>query len=247
MRNRLMRDGSTLLAAALFMLATTPAAAQEKDEPDRGWRGKGEFGLVSTSGNTDTRSLNMVLEFIYESERWRHRLAAGAIYAEDDGETTAERYDLGAQTDYKLTQRSYVFGALRYEMDDFSAFEDQTTLTAGYGRQLLDNKIHELKMEGGIGYRTSELQVTGETENDVIARGVVDWAWHLTPTTDLTERFLVETGSDNTFVQNDLGLAVAINSRFAVKLALQVRHNSDVPEGVDETDTLTSANLVYKF
>lgn len=242
MKMNLMRCG-----LALSMLTSASAFAQQEEEPDHGWRGKGEFGLVSTSGNTDTRSLNLVLEFIYEDETWRHRLAAGSIYAEDDGETTAERYDLGAQSDYKLTERSYVFGALRYEQDEFSAFEDQSTLTAGYGRQLLDNDIHQLKIEGGLGYRTSNLQETGETENDVIARGVLDWAWQLTPSTSLTERFLVESGSDNTFMQNHLGLAVAINARFALKLGFEARHNTDAPEGVDETDTLTSANLVYKF
>ena len=189
----------------------------------------------------------MALEFIYDSEKWRHRLAAGAIYAEDDGETTAERYDFGAQSDYKLSKKSYVFGAFRYEKDDFSAYEDQSTLTFGYGRQVFDNKIHKLKLEGGVGYRTANLQETGESESDAIVRGLVDWVWHITPSTDLTERFLVESGSDNTFIQNDLGLSVAINSRFALKLGFQVRHNTDVEDGVDKTDTLTSANLVYKF
>ncbi len=243
-----MKPSITIRIVALAVaLLPVSLLAEEKEEPNYGWSGKGEFGLVSTSGNSDTQSINLALEFIYDSEKWRHRLAAGAISAEDDGETTAKRYDFGAQTDYKLTQKSYVFGALRYENDDFSAYEDQTTLTFGYGRQLLDNKVHKLKIEGGVGYRTATLEETGEDENDAILRGVVNWTWKITPTTTLGERFLVESGSDNTYVQNDLGLNVAINSRFAVKLGFQVRHNTDVPEGVEETDTLTSANLVYNF
>ncbi|MEJ8569086.1 DUF481 domain-containing protein [Elongatibacter sediminis] len=240
-------NSKLITLAALAATLSSPLAAQEEDAPDYGWSGKGEFGLVSTSGNTDTQSINLALEFIYNSEKWRHRLAASAINAEDDGDTTAKRFDFGAQTDYKLSERSYVFGALRYEKDDFSAYEDQSTLTFGYGRQLLDNDIHQLKIEGGLGYRTAKLQETGESESDAIARGLVDWVWQLTPSTDLTERFLVESGSDNTFIQNDLGLAVSINSRFALKLGFQVRHNTDVEDGVDKTDTLTSANLVYKF
>ena len=124
-------------ALALALLASAPAFGQEAEVPADGWSGKGEFGLVATSGNTDTQSLAMALEFIYNSEKWRHRLAAGTIYAEDNNETTAERYDFGAQSDYKLSLKSYVFGALRYENDEFSAYEDQTTLAFGYGRQLL--------------------------------------------------------------------------------------------------------------
>ncbi len=242
-----MKDQLTIAAALLAASLAVPALAQDAEEPDYGWSGKGEFGLVSTSGNTDTSSLNLALEFIYDSERWRHRLGGGAIYAEDSGETTAERYNFGAQSDYKLSQKSYLFGAFRYEMDEFSAYEDQTTLTFGYGRQVLDNERHQLKMEAGLGYRTSTLQTTGESEDDMIVRGLADWVWHLTASTDITDRFLVESGADNTFFQNDLGLAVAINSRFALKFGFQVRHNTDVEDGVDKTDTLTSANLVYKF
>jgi len=233
----------------LMILLFAPALlmAQEKQAPNYGWSGKGEFGFVSSSGNSDTRSLNMAAEFVYESEKWRHRLSAGALNSENSGKKTANRYDFGAQSDYKLSERSYVFGALRYEKDDFSAYEDQTTAAMGYGRKLLDNIRHKLKAEAGLGYRTASLAATGENETGVVARGLLDWAWQLTPSTALGERFLVESGRDNTYLQNDLGLSVAINSRLAVKLGYQVRTNSDVPPGVDKTDTLTSANLVYNF
>lgn len=235
------------ILSILALFGSAALSAQEPAAPDYGWSGKGELGFVSTSGNTDTQSLNLALEFIYDSEKWRHRFGAGAINSEDNGVTTAKRYDLGAQTDYKLTEKSYVFGALRYENDDFSAYEDQSTLTFGYGRQVLDTEKHKLKLEGGLGYRTATFAGTGESENDAILRGLLDWIWQLTPSTSLGERFLVEAGSDNTYLQNDLGLTVAINSRFALKVGFQVRNNSDVPPGVDKTDTLTSANLVYNF
>jgi putative salt-induced outer membrane protein len=235
-----------ILAVALLS-APAVLMAQEEAAPDYGWSGKGELGFVSSSGNTDTQSLNLALELVYEVEKWRHRLFAGALNSENEGNKTANRYDLGAQSDYKLSEKSYVFGALRYEKDDFGAYEDQTTAAVGYGRQLLDNDKHQLKVEAGAGYRTASLAPDGKSEDGIVARGLLDWAWQITPTTSLGERFLVESGSDNTFMQNDLGLSVAINSRFAVKLGYQVRNNSDAPPGVDKTDTLTSANLVYHF
>jgi putative salt-induced outer membrane protein len=49
-------------------------------------------------------------------------------------------------------------------------------------------------------------------------------------------------------VQNDTSIAVAINSRFALKAAFQVRYNSDPPpETLDDTDTQFTTNLVYNF
>ena len=43
-------------------------------------------------------------------------------------------------------------------------------------------------------------------------------------------------------------LAVAMNAKLSLSLGFEVRHNSDVPQGVAEnTDTVTTANLVYNF
>ena len=47
-------------------------------------------------------------------------------------------------------------------------------------------------------------------------------------------------------MQNDLGLEVTIKGSLALRLGYQVRHNSDVPPGVDKTDTLTTVGLIYE-
>ncbi|MCB2018901.1 MAG: DUF481 domain-containing protein, partial [Hydrogenophaga sp.] len=105
----------------------------------------------------------------------------------------------------------------------------------------------ELSAEVGPGYRRAKLASTGNTESEVIARGVVDFKHSLTDTTDLVNNFLVEAGSDNTFMQNDFGVAVKISDAFALKAGLQARHNTDVAAGQKKTDTLTTVNLVYNF
>jgi putative salt-induced outer membrane protein len=48
-------------------------------------------------------------------------------------------------------------------------------------------------------------------------------------------------------VQNDLGLKVKINAKFALKATFQWRHNSDVTPGTDNDDTLLTMNVVYSF
>ena len=57
----------------------------------------------------------------------------------------------------------------------------------------------------------------------------------------------MESGSDNTFYQNALGIEVKINDTFALGLDYAVRHNTDVLPGTDETDQVLTANLVYGF
>lgn len=236
------------VTAALLALSQPVMSQDEEEEEKEGWTGKGEFGYVQTSGNTETSALNLGLQFTYEKDQWRHRLGATALRSERDDMVDAQRYTLGAQSDYKLTERSYVFGAFRYDADRFAPYDPVSTLTAGYGYTIIDNGSHYLLGEIGAGYRTQEDALTGDSNDEAIARGRLDYRWAVSETTEFANLFLVEAGADNTFLQNDTSLSVAINARFAVKAAFQVRHNSDLPPGtVDDTDTQFTTNLVYNF
>lgn len=233
--------------AGILMLSSPLLLAQEAAVEDDGWSGKGELGLVRTTGNTDTESLLMGLEFIKEQDKWRHRVLLAALNSKNSGNKTAERFGFEWQSNYKLDEKSWVLGSFRYESDKFSAFDNQQTLTVGYGRQLIDSEQTKLVGEIGMGYRDAELAVTGLGESDVIVRGLLDFSRAITDNSMFTNRFLVESGSNNTFYKNLLGVSVAMNDEFALKFGYEYRHNSDVPAGVDRTDTITSTNLVYNF
>jgi len=236
------------VASGLFLLATNLFAQDEPEELDTSWHGVGELGYVSTSGNTDTQTLNLKLEFTKVTEDWRFRLGGTALSSSKDGSKDAERYTAEMQGDRKLNEKSYLFGVYRYDADKFGAFDPQQSITFGYGRELMKSERHELHAEAGIGYKKLKAADGGETSSDFIGRFLLNDTWNITATTTWNNRVLVETGSDNTFTQFNTGLAVAINDRFAVKLGWEYRHNSDIPPGVtDKTDTTTTANLVYNF
>ena len=212
------------------------------------WSGKGEFGLVVARGNSETETLNLGLQFKRQAEKWRNSLDLSALRSSDDGDLNAERYTLGYKSGYSFNEESYLFGALRYDQDEFSSYDYQTSLSVGYGRQLLASDTHELSLEIGPGVRRAEPKDPLQTsETNMIGRLSSDYAWIISETASLSNSLLVEAGSNNTFAENELALNVAINSRFALKLSGAVRHNTDADPGVEKTDTLTTANLVYNF
>lgn len=231
---------SSLATALMCGWLVCPAEAAE-------WNGKGEFGLVVSRGNSDTETLNLGLEFERESKTWRNRLNLTALRASDDGQRSAERYTLGYKSDYKFDEVSYLFGVLRYDRDEFSSYDYQASFSIGYGRQLLDTESHQLNLELGPGVRRTREADTGMTETNAIGRFSTAYAWKISDSAEFTDDFLVEAGSDNTFAENKAAINVAINSRFALKFSVAVRHNTDVEPGREKTDTLTTANLVYKF
>jgi len=179
-------------------------------------------------------------------EKWTHTLGFAGNYGNDGTDTTAQRWELRGQSDYKFTDRAYAFGAGRYEDDRFSAYDYQASLAAGLGYKIIDSERTKFWVQGGPGYRFAELRDTGESEDGLIFRGDLGFDHQLTETTKIVERFLIETGSDNTYLQNDLGLEVAINGALALRLGYQVRHNTEVPAGTEKTDTLATVGLIYE-
>lgn len=242
----------TKIALVSTLLLSISVYAHEEEvveEPHGPWEGTGEFGFVSTSGNTDSTAMNLNLNFIRTGERWRHRFTGTALMTSENGDKDNERYTMEVQSDRKLNETSWLFGAFRWDADKFGSYDPQMSLTAGYGRELMKSENHSLRGEIGAGYRKLEERISGDSNSEFIGRFLLDDSWQVFTTTLWTNRLLVEAGSSNTFTQFNTGLAIAMNSKFAVKLGFEARHNTDVPDLADseKTDTITSVNLVYNF
>lgn len=238
--------------ASLALMASGEARAD--------WTGKGEAGLVLANGNTDSKTGNVKLDLANTLEKWKHAFGGSAIYAATDGETTGQRWEVHEQSDYNFNARAFWFGAGRYEDDRFSGFEYQATASTGLGYRFIDNERTLFTGTAGVGYKFFEtrdaydetgpvpvLLQEGESDSQVVFRGSLDLSHQLTDTSKLLDKFLVESGSDNTFVQNDIGIQVQMTDVIALSAAYSVRYNTDPPLGFGKTDTLTTLNLVYEI
>lgn len=227
---------------ALAIMTLVASTATQAD-----WSGGGELGLVFARGNTDTETLNGSLGLEYTREKWTNATSVSFLRSETEGNVDASRFVATNDTQYALSPVSYIIGTARYDQDKFSSFEFQTSASIGYGRKVVDNERQTLALEFGPGVRYSEIRSTGETETDLIGRGSLDYRRAVSDTAELTNVSLVETGSSNTFFENETALSVSINDALALKTAFSIRHNTDVEPGREKTDYLTTLNLVYSF
>jgi putative salt-induced outer membrane protein len=226
--------------AALALFACCDTARAE-------WKGKAEAGIVLARGNTETETLNGRLDMQNELERWKHSAFLLALSASTSSETTAERYEARWQSDYRITPRAFWFGGLRYENDRFSGFRYQASVTTGLGYRFIETERTKLSAQAGVGLRRLEDSITGEETDETIFRGDLAYEHQLTDTTKIIDRVIVESGSENTFVGNDLAIEVNINDKFALSVGYGIRYNTDPPPELRSTDRLTTVNLVYSF
>jgi putative salt-induced outer membrane protein len=229
---------SQACAVIALCAGSTPALAD--------WTGKGDVGASMATGNSENQAASANLELKNKVDRWQHTVGFAGNYGNDGDQTTAQRWELRGQTQYDFAERTYAFAAARYEDDRFSEYDYQASLAGGLGYKIIDSEQTKFWVQGGPGYRFAEVRETGESADGLIFRGDAGYEHQLTATTKIVDRFLVETGSDNTYVQNDLGLEVTITGALGLRVGYQVRHNTDVGPGIENTDTLTTVGLLYE-
>ncbi|MEO6102130.1 MAG: DUF481 domain-containing protein [Pseudoxanthomonas sp.] len=261
---------AVLLPILLALLPTSPAAladeaihnvsSNQQQTETSPWNGGGELGFSSSRGNSINESLNGRFNVQYSTGDWIHSmdlfgLRARAEYRveDDDGgitrepKTTANRYTAGFNSALKLAEHRQFTGSLRAERDDFATYDRLQTASLGYGTRMMDGDRTRLDVQIGPGFRRAHKAEDNENESGLIGRGFIGLKFDLTENTELSNNLLVESGSYNTYAQNDLGVSVTMNSHLALKAGLQARHYSEVEDARKKTDTLTTMNLVYKF
>jgi len=246
-----------LISVALF--STQVALA----EAGNIWKGEGELGFSSSTGNTENESLNTKLSISREYEKWIHGVTFSALRGKDNDTTTAERYVFNARSEYKLSELNYLFGAFRYDDDRFGGYDYQTSLVAGVGRHIIKTEATSLKLEIGAGARRSQLKemdavedetslkekvdFTESSRNEGIVQSRLNFSHSFTKTTAFIQDFLIETGKENTYIESDTGLRVSISDHLALKVSFAMKRNTTVPEGKEKIDKVSTVNLVYSF
>lgn len=209
------------------------------------WEAEIEYGLVVTTGNTETENTNGGLEVVRERAQWRQRTTARALRAVDEDTIVAERYSFSYKLDYRFRERDYGFATARYEDDRFSGYDYRLSEAVGYGRRAVAGPRVRLDLEVGVGM-SHESPEGEDREDNGMARLAGDLRWQLQEHSRFRQALLVEEAG-STYVESETSLSSQVVEDLAMRASLQVRYHSDVPEGVEKTDTITSFNLVYSM
>jgi putative salt-induced outer membrane protein len=252
-----------IVRAALPLLAVagaaTAALADDAPPPQDRWFGKGQFGFLDSQGNSDAKSINGNLDIARIDGPWKNEIYVGALYGNSAGVASAERFEAHEQTNYNISKQVFVFGGLRYEHDLFDGFQYQASATGGAGYKFFDTPDTQLSVQAGAGYRRLRPEIVvvnapGNVtrtllpqSNEAIATGEIDFSHKFSPNTILTNKFYSEYGAINTFIQDQLQLAVKMTTKLALTVGYGINDNSNPPAPLKKIDTLTTVNLQYAF
>ncbi len=252
MNNRHILSGSV----SLFLLAAVSTGnAADPQVADGSWKGDVELGIVTTTGNTETETINAKAKAVTEREKWRHTVSLESLNSSNGGDTTAERYVVNGQSDYKFSEHNYFFVMINYENARFSGYDYRVSEALGYGRRVIGKAALTLDLEIGPGARQSKLDSAARqskpnsdgSEDEFTLRGAAKLAWKISDTSTFTTDLSVDAGEDTTVTKSVTALTAQINGSLATKITYTIKNTSDVPVAVEKTDTETAVTLVYSF
>ena len=239
----------TLTLTSLLLAAGNVVAAEAAAKSP--WVSSVELGVINTTGNTETQTTALKADVTYEVDKWRHNGHAEAYGSSSDDAAgnsviSAERYELSGKSDYKFTEYDYAFGLVKLQKDRFSGFEYEHIVSLGYGRKIIKQADMELDLEIGPGVRFFKVD-NGVSDEEALLRLAGKYWWAINDNSKFTQDLVVEIGEDLTTTKSITGLQANINSSLAMKLTFTVKNKSEVPVGVEDTDTETAVTLVYNF
>ena len=240
------------------LIVVTPAAAQAPAPaqapppgPPKIWTIAASAGLALTSGNTDTSTVNMAYDIVYDP-RTRNVVKSDGLYirGESEDELTAKRLSLNIRDEYSLTPRMFVFGQNLYLRDVFKDIDYLIAPTAGVGYKLLNTERTKFAVDGGVGAVWEK-----NPGLDVHPSGALTFGEKishlLTPTTTLTHAFtaLWKTQDfDDALYVVGAGIAVSISTRTQLKVEwLDTYKNKPPSVDVEKNDTAVVMAIVYKM
>lgn len=211
------------------------------------WQGNLEAGFIATTGNSESEVFNGAFNILHHKSQWTHALYAAASGSAFNGKRNTESYSVNGTVKRDIKDKQFLFATVRLFDDKFDSFSQSSSAAVGAGFQPMVTSKLSWDVFAGIGYSHQRLEESDKDISGVTFLGISQYSHQLTETTHLDFVSSIEYKPENTFARNEASLDVAINSTLALKFAYEMRYNSS-PASLDKNlDTITKANIVYKF
>ncbi len=242
----ILLTGSALLSHFAVADTTVFTVMDDPSTAKKPFEGNLNAGYLAQSGNTKSSTLTANTNMTWYNTSTAWSLWGNANNTSSNDERSSETYSAGGRSRYNVTDSDYLFGQASWLTDRFNGYQARDVLTAGYGRQFLSGPVHYFRLEFGPGVRYDEYTDGGhETQALGYASGIYNW--QLTDNAKFIQGVSV-LGSEDTTVNSETGLEVAINEHFGLKVAYNVTWNSNPPDSAPEhTDRKTAITLGYKM
>ncbi|MEL6361799.1 MAG: DUF481 domain-containing protein [Pseudomonadota bacterium] len=237
-----------------------PLKAEANKYADAGWFSPGPWvgkitaGAANATGNSENTAIGIAFDGARLTGKFTHNvsgyfdLGRSRINADDAGKTTTQkRWGAAYQLDYAISDRTYAFGRVSFDEDEFSAFEYRLFGGGGIGHFLYKSEPFTWKIEAGPGFQYSPVENSLDVQEELAIYGASETDWLIRDGLLFEQDFLATwTDPTTTFVSTS-SLTTTLTDAISTGISYQVRYETNPPPGQEDTDTILRANLTYGF
>ncbi|MHC4062535.1 MAG: DUF481 domain-containing protein [Planctomycetota bacterium] len=216
-----------------------------------GWSAAIDFSLDTTTGNTEEETTRLGVHIKRRLPRERLGIDASYYYKVSDGDTTDNKFTVGAVHDWLNPGSRWFFFTLgRFDYDEFESWEQRANAQVGPGYNLIGTDDMTLNLRAGAGARRE----WGSENTDAKFEGLAgfDFVWKMTDRQSFDTTFHyypVISDFDDYRTRATLNWRYLLSKEVNVSLLLGVLHEfqSVVDPGQDDTDTRVFMGIQMSF
>lgn len=227
--------------------------APEKPRPARGlfavspWDGKIQASGLLSTGNSENAAVGIAIEAERGTKKLTHNIKGYFDLGESSGVTNQKRWGAAYQLDYNFSDRSYAYGRVSFDEDEFSGFDYRLFTGLGLGHYFAKSEAFSWKAEGGPGYRYSPIDETTEVDESFALYASNEIEWLIREGVKFEQDVTVTWTSPTTTLQSVSSLTTQLWGDISTGLSFEYRYETDPPLGRENTDTIAKASLIYGF
>ena len=228
-----------------------------------------ELGFLYKTGNTKSTDMKAGLNLRHEKNQWVSEVTFNYLgkkletqsvdnngATETEFLTTDNKWNITTQTNYTLSRegKNYLYGNLSYEEDKFSSFEQQNSVSIGWGRHWYQTKKSSLFADVGPGYKHDVVRESGSVmkhaQDAFIIQAQALYIHKINAFVELKQLFVAKYATDteeNSTYKAETSITTKLIESLQLKFTLTIDHNTEVEQGFDHTDTQTAMTFVYSF
>jgi putative salt-induced outer membrane protein YdiY len=220
------------------------------------WTGSITGNALVTRGNSHTENIGVTLNAVRRGEHDRITLGGGYYYGRqrdkdtDEENTTIDNWFVLGKYDYFLTEKFYLYGALRAERDTMADLDLRLIVGPGVGYQWYETPTFNLATEAGVSWIYEDYK--DQKSKDHWAGRLayhVDWMPHKALKLFHNLEWLpsFEGPFDDYNLNLDAGLRATIIQGFFAELKIEFRYDSTPARGAEKEDVRYLVGVGWSF
>lgn len=211
------------------------------------WKGKATASGLIASGNSSNAAAGLLFEAHREAGPLTHNIGAYFDYGKSKGVKNQQRWGASYKLDVSLGDRTYGYGRVSYDEDEFSGFDYKLFAGLGIGHFLHDTERFKLKLEGGPGYQYAPIDDTTAIDEQFAFYGSGQSDWIIRDGLKLEQNFDAVWTSPTSTLMSNTALTTALTDTLSAGLSFLYRYETRPPAGRVSEDRTFRANLTYGF